>query len=99
MSTANVPGYRLIAELGAGASGVVYRAEQLQLGREVALKLVSPGLFSSEETRARCLPRTVVAGRARAPSARVPWLRWLAGARPSSFWASPSSGFLGTPLP
>src|SRR6185503_20301835 len=34
--------FRLIERIGGGGMGVVYRAEQTSLGREVALKLVRP---------------------------------------------------------
>jgi WD40 repeat protein/serine/threonine protein kinase len=37
-------GYRLIEQIGEGAFGVVYRATQPQIGREVAIKAVPPEL-------------------------------------------------------
>src|SRR5262245_52611088 len=38
------PRYRVISLLGRGGMGAVYKAEQLLLKREVALKVVSPEL-------------------------------------------------------
>jgi len=37
-------GYRILEQLGRGGTSVVYRAEHVRLGRQAALKLLSPGL-------------------------------------------------------
>jgi WD40 repeat protein len=48
-----VAGYELLDRLGAGGMGVVWRARHLASNRQVALKLLPAGRFSSPKARAR----------------------------------------------
>ncbi len=47
--------FRLVAQLGHGGMGVVYRAEQLSLRREVALKVIRPDQSFFADSRQRFL--------------------------------------------
>lgn len=48
-----IPGFRIERELGRGASGAVYVALELALGRHVALKVLHDGVADAPEARAR----------------------------------------------
>ena len=48
-----VAGYRIIGVIGEGAMGVVYRAEQVRLGRRAAIRLIAPDLARDPDLRTR----------------------------------------------
>jgi serine/threonine protein kinase len=50
---AEFAGYRIESLIGRGGMAVVYRAEDMRLGRRVALKLLSPQLAESDQFRQR----------------------------------------------
>jgi hypothetical protein len=50
---AEVPGYRIVGDLGRGGMGVVYRATQLGLNRTVALKMILAGGHAGPNELAR----------------------------------------------
>src|SRR4051812_5903623 len=56
-----IAGYRIESVIGRGGMAVVYRAEDLRLGRKVALKLLTPQLADSEQFRQRFIKESRLA--------------------------------------
>jgi serine/threonine protein kinase len=63
-----IPGYEVLAELGRGGMGVVYRAFQVSLKRLVALKLIRDSALASPQQRARFRIEAEAVARMRHPN-------------------------------
>src|SRR5258705_12891183 len=59
--------YRIRAKLGEGGMGAVYSAEDLKLGREVALKFLPETLASDAQARRQLLKEAKLASRLNHP--------------------------------
>lgn len=60
--------YRLLEQIGAGGMGVVYRAHDERLGRDVAIKLLAPGSIRSVVARHRVRNEAVALSRLSHPN-------------------------------
>src|SRR5437016_851284 len=63
-----VPGYDILAELGRGSMGVVYKARQLSLNRVVALKMIHRGAGADEDVLNRFVEEARVVASLRHPN-------------------------------
>lgn len=68
---ADHPRYRIISELGAGGMGTVYKAEDLLMGRIVAIKVVSPHLTAKANAVERFRREVRVAAQLNDPRAII----------------------------
>ena len=67
-ATVEIPGFEVSEVLGYGGIGVVYRARQLSLGRDVAIKLMLGGRFASQRMRERFRREAEMAARLHHPN-------------------------------
>ncbi len=63
-----LPGYEILAELGRGGMGIVFKARQLNLNRLVAVKMILAGAHADISERGRFRTEAEVAARLRHPN-------------------------------
>lgn len=64
----HVPGYQILAELGRGGMGIVYKARQLGLNRLVALKMILAGDYATDDALSRLLTEAETIARVQHPN-------------------------------
>ena len=63
--------YRIIEEIGAGGMGLVYRARDERLERDVALKVLPPGILADEPARKRFRKEALALSKLNQPNVEV----------------------------
>src|ERR1700720_2743267 len=63
--------YKIVEEIGAGGMGVVFRVRDVRLGRDLALKVLSPGALHDEASRKRFRNEALMLSRLNHPSIQV----------------------------
>ncbi len=63
--------YKILEEIGAGGMGVVFRVRDERLGRDLALKFLSPGALHDEASRKRFRNEALMLSRLNHPSIQV----------------------------
>ncbi len=67
----SLPGYEILAELGRGGMGVVFKARQLGFNRIVALKMILSGSYAGDDERERFRIEAEAVARLRHPNIHV----------------------------
>ena len=67
--------YEIQSQLGAGGMGIVYKALDLKLNREVALKVLPPELVSDPDRKRRFVQEAQAAAALKHPN--IATMRWL----------------------
>ncbi len=63
LPSVTVDGYELLRVLGEGGVGIVYQAVQKSIERDIAVKMIKPGVGDSPHDRAKFLAEAVVTGK------------------------------------